>query len=310
MRGNFKNLGLFIVFIILVGFILTSCGSKKRINYIDSDLPTLKKKLFAPGFISKKDRAEFGSIFSKDAKEFYYADDTHGKAIIMYTKLEENKWITPEPIHFDTTYSYNDPFLSPDEQRLYYISNQPRGINDTISDIDIWYSEKTETGWSSPINAGPEINSDYNEYYISFTSNGTMYFSSNKENAPKKRKRDFEIYNSRFVNGEFQKPIKLPETINTKMYEADVFIAPDESYIIFCSVKRSGYGNGDLYISFKNKKGEWTTAQNMGTAVNSDGHEICPFVTHDRKFLFFTSSQDIYWISTQIIDQLRASSQK
>lgn len=272
---------------------------------MDLEPPGLQRQLFAPEFISKKDRAEFGSVFSKDGKEFYYADDTNGKAIIMYTRLVNDIWITPVPINFDTTYSYNDPFLSPDENRLYYISNQLRDDQDTIPDIDIWYSEKTNDGWSSPINAGPTINSDFNEYYISFTSDGTMYFSSNKENAPNKRKRDFEIYSSAYKNGEFQNPVKLPETINTKMYEADVFIAPDESYIIFCSVKRSGYGNGDLYISFKDKGGKWTPSQNMGTAINSDGHELCPFVTHDGKYLFFTSNQSIYWISAEIIEQLR-----
>ena len=289
---------------VILSLTLNSCSVKKQLNYIDSDFPELSRKLFAPDFISKSDRAEFGSVFSKDAKEFYYADDTHGKAIIMYSKFVEGKWLEPVALDFDTTYSYNDPFLSPDEQRLYYISDKPKGSNDTIQDIDIWYSERTVSGWSSPINAGPEINSDFNEYYISFTADGTMYFSSNKENAPK-RKRDFEIYSAAYIGGRFQEPIKLPESINTKMYEADVFIAPDESYIIFCSVKRSGYGNGDLYISYRTKDGAWTPSQNMGTAVNSEGHEICPFVTHDEKYLFFTSSQDIYWINTEIIDQLR-----
>jgi len=290
--------------LLLVCSLTFCCQSKKAVNYIDDQLPGLQKQLFAPGVISHTDRAEFGSVFSRDANEFYYADDTDGKAIIMYTRVDGNKWTTPEAIIFDTIYSYNDPFLSLDEQRLYYISNQPRDLNDTIADIDIWYSNKTTQGWSSPINAGPHINSDYNEYYISFTQEGAMYFSSNKENAPD-RKHDFNIFKSEYRNGQFHKPEKLPATINTRAYEGDVFVAPDESYLIFCSVRRSGYGKGDMYISFMDEYGDWKEAKNMGTAINSEHHEICPFVTHDSKYFFYTSNQDIYWISTAVFDQLR-----
>ena len=181
----------------------------------------------------------------------------------------------------------------------------PRNDRDTIDDIDIWYSvRKKDNKWSAPINAGPEINTDFNEYYISFTSEGTMYFASNKENAPK-RGHDFEIYSSAYMGGEFQRPVKLSNAVNTRAYEADVFIAPDESYIIFCSFRRSGLGEGDLYISFKTKNGEWTEAKNMGEEINSEHHELCPFVTHDGKYLFYTSNKDIYWISTEVFESLK-----
>lgn len=278
-----------------------SCGivSKDKL-YIDNDKPGVKKKVFAKGFISKKEEAEYGSIFSKKGNEFYYAVDIEGKSEIRYTRISKGKWIQPQTIIADKKYSFNDPYLSPDEKRLYYISDKPINSRDTINDIDIWYSEKEgKSKWSEPINAGNRINSIHNEYYISFTSKGKMYFSSNKENAPK-RKHDFEIYSSENKNGEFQEPIKLSDSINTKRYEADVYIAPNEEYIIFCAARKSGYGKGDLYISFKKDSGEWSKSQNMGQLINTENHELCPFVTPDGKYLLYTSNQDIYWISTKI----------
>ena len=75
--------------------------------------------------------------------------------------------------------------------------------------------------------------------------------------------------------------------------------------MIFCSIRKIGKGQGDLYISFKDKDGKWGDAINMGNTINSEKHELCPFVTKDGKYLFYTSNNDIYWVSTQILDNYR-----
>jgi hypothetical protein len=131
-----------------------------------------------------------------------------------------------------------------------------------------------------------------------------MYFSSNKGEATNGQK-SFDIYYSEFKNGTFQEAVRLSEAVNTKYYEADVFIDPKEQYIIFCANRPEGLGRGDLYISFKNTDGTWTKSVNMGNVINTRGHELCPYVSADRKYFFYTSNQDIYWVSTNIFDKLR-----
>lgn len=180
----------------------------------------------------------------------------------------------------------------------------PINKTDTIKDHDIWYSYKMRNKWSIPINAGKKINSNKNEYYVSFSSNGTMYFAPNK-NAGVNREHDFDIYYSSKINGKYSEPVRLSNSINTKRYEADVFISPDESYMIFCSARKEGLGRGDLYISFKDYNGEWGESQNMGKIVNSKNHELCPFVTSDGKYLFYTSDENIYWVSSELIEKYR-----
>lgn len=271
-------------------------------EYMGQTLPGLERKVFAPNFISTEEY-EFGSVFNSDGTEFYYAVDIKGKPVIRYSKLTDGIWSQPKTILTDEKYGYNDPFLSPDENRLYFISKRTLDGIGVKEDHDIWYVEKEGAGWSEPINAGPNINSKDNEYYISFTKTGTMYFASNIR-APEERKRsDQDIYYSAFINGEFQEAIPLGDSINTENYEADVFIAPDESYLIFCSTRPEGLGQGDLYISYKNNDGSWSKAVNMGELVNTEYHELCPFVTADGKYLMYTSNQDIYWISTEIFKQ-------
>lgn len=93
------------------------------------------------------------------------------------------------------------------------------------------------------------------------------------------------------------------------LHWADVFVDPNEQYLIFCSTKAGGYGRGDLYVSFKKEDGTWSKSVNMGEEINTKHHELCPFVTMDEKYLFYTSDQDIYWVSTKIIDKIRERNQ-
>lgn len=266
--------------------------------YMGQEPPGNTAKIFAPNFISTEEY-EFGSVFNKAGTEFYYGVDTGLGNEIRYSRMEGSKWSKPATILSHERYGYNDPFLSPDESRLYFISNQALDGQGEAKDIDIWYVDKEGKGWSKPINAGPNINSEKEEYYISFTNEGTMFFASNKNQS------HHDIYYSNYVNGEFQEAFKLGDAINTDAYEADVFVDPEEQYLIFCAQRNSGMGRGDLYISFKQADGSWSTSVNMGDQVNTKGHELCPFVTADGKYMFYTSKQDIYWISTSIFETLK-----
>ena len=266
--------------------------------YLGQQPPGNKAEIFAPNFISTEEY-EFGSVFNAKGDEFYYGVDLGGRNVIRYSKLEGDVWSKPKTILSHEKYGYNDPFLSPDENRLYFISNQAMDGKGAPKDIDIWYVEKQNNGWSTPINAGPNINSDSEEYYISFTKEGTMYFASDKNQS------HHDIYASQFVDGTFQEAQKLGDAINTNAYEADVFVDPNEAYLIFCAQREEGLGRGDLYISYKKEDGSWSPSINMGDTVNTEHHELCPFVTADGQYLFFTSQQDIYWISTDVIATLR-----
>jgi hypothetical protein len=144
--------------------------------------------VFAPGLVSLQNRFEFGSVFTKDGKEFYYAVDTAGKAEIRFMQLKNNEWTAPVKLVVSDKYGYNDPCLSIDEKRLFFISDMPLDGVGKNKDYDIWYIERRGDKWSKPINAGKEINSDKNEYYISFSKNGTMYFSSNVNSTDENKK--------------------------------------------------------------------------------------------------------------------------
>jgi hypothetical protein len=290
----------YMVILILLG----STARSEAQKYLGQPLPGSVPAVFAPGLISTQGQTEFGSIFSKDGTEFFYAAEPGGVAQIRYMKLVNGKWTDAITIMSHSVYSYNDPFLSPDEKRLYFISNMPLSGSGEKKDYDIWFITREGNGWSAPVNAGNNINSSGNEYYISFTKTGTMYFSSNGK-ATDEKKENYDIYSSKNVKGEFQSPVKLPEAINSSHYEADVFVDPEETYVIFCANKPGGNGRGDLYISYKDGDGSWQPAKNLGKEINAERSEYCPFVTPDGQYFFYTKSNDIYWVDTKFLKSLR-----
>ncbi|MBA4057719.1 MAG: hypothetical protein C0490_23595, partial [Marivirga sp.] len=92
-------------------------------KYLDQPLPGSKPVIFAPGIVSLPDQYEYGSVFSKDGSEFFYAVDLGGRAEIRYMKRKQSGWGSPEKLAFSDQYSYNDPFLSPDQTKLFFISD-------------------------------------------------------------------------------------------------------------------------------------------------------------------------------------------
>ncbi len=279
-------------------------GKKDPTRYLGEEQPGLSPKLFAPGIVSAQNRFEYGSTFSPDGKEFFYAVNVGQKPEIHVMKFENNIWTKPVMLIGHEQYGYNDPFLSPDGKRLFFISDRALDGKSAKKDIDIWYVQRTKSGWSEPVNAGREINTDKNEYYISFTKNGTMYFSSNGGTNAETDK-NYDVRSSEFTNGRFQPSKKLSQAINTEHYEADVFISPDERYIIFCSERPDGKGKGDLYISYKNSNDEWAPAKIMDAGISTGGYEFCPFVTSDGKYFFFSRDGDIYWVSAEVLQKFR-----
>lgn len=272
--------------------------------YLKQTPPKLVPQVFAPGVVSRADRGEFASVVSADGTEIIFGIGNGKTTEIYSSQLVGETWTEPRSVIAHERYTYMDAFLSPDETKLYYISNQPLNGQGEPKDTDLWFSNRTENGWGPPQHAGKPLNSDQGEYYVSFTADSTLYFASNRA-AAQGDDFNFDIHAAPYVDGKFQTPRRLGGAVNSPGYDGDVFVAPDESYLIFSSDRPDGFGSGDLYISFRSADGTWTTAKNLGAQINSDRQDYCPFVTRDGRYLFFSSKRDIYWVDASIIDTYR-----
>ena len=225
---------------------------------------------------------------STDENEAYFTLQSLTREISVIMKIEkkDNHWQEPQISNFSGQYTDLEPFLSPDNLKLYFVSNRPISKDSSnTKDMDIWYVERQSItdNWSEPKNIGAPINTDGDEFYPSVSSNGNLYFTTIK----KELESEDDIFVGKFDKQNYLEPEILGEGVNTKGAEYNAFIAPDESYIIFGGWRRAdGIGSGDMYIS-KNDNGEWKTAENLGDKINSKYMEFCPFVNNGT--LYFTS---------------------
>jgi len=276
--------------------------------YLGQKPPGKISDVFMDGIISTIQNPEMCAAFTIDGREFYFNAKKDGHWAIFFTREVDGKWNTPKSMAFSSIYTDRDFTISPDGQKIYFGSNRPRkkGTQPQKS-LDIFMVRRLNSKpWSQPINLGFPINTDDGENYPSVASNGNLYFFSCRN----KGLGGCEIYMSEFSAGRYSDPVNLGPAVNSNKNDWDSFIAPDESYIIFSSQNRDDtLGDQDLYISYRKKNGGWTNARNMGKNVNSYSSEICPSVSIDGKYLFFTSRRrgkaDIYWIDVSIIEGLK-----
>lgn len=231
---------------------------------------------------------------SQNGKIAYFSLQSGLSEVSVLVQVEKvnNVWSNPQLLPFSGKYKDLEPFLSPDNLRLYFASNRPLSAKQNEpKDFDIWYVERENKHqtWGAPINIGKPINTDLDEFYPSISNNLHLYFTKAEPN-----KKD-NIYVSRWKNDTYSTPQELSENINTNGYEFNAYIAPDESYIIFTGYAReNGLGSGDLYISYKNKDGKWKPAVSMGKTTNSKQMDYCPFVHTATNTLYFTSKRSVF----------------
>jgi hypothetical protein len=301
--------------------------------YLGQEPPGMEAKLFAPGIVSTG-MNELNSVFFPDGKELIFSV-AYGEmkwALIMMRE-ENGQWTRPEVAPFSGVYSDVDPFVSFDGNRIYYCSNRPlSGEGAQKEDFDIWYVNRTKTGWSAPVNMGAPINSNEHEFYPCITKSGNFYFQSRRRGGPGAP----DIFMAEMVDGKYEQAAPLSDTVNSAGFEGDTFVAPDESFLIVSTVREDAVGgrSPDLYISFRNENGAWTPLKNMGERVNSEGGENCQILSPCGNYLFFTGRRfvfapssksvtyqqimdvwkgpqngygDIYWINASVIQELKSS---
>lgn len=224
---------------------------------------------------------------AKDEIFFTVESNKNTIASIIRMVKKNNQW-QMEMAPFSGKYYDLEATFAPDGKSLYFVSNRPLQKDSAIKDYDIWKTEKINDIWQEPKNLGNVINTDADEFYPAVANNGDIYFTAEYKNSKGKE----DIWMSKLVNGKYTTPESLSDSVNSSTYEFNAYVSPDESVVIFTSCGRSDdMGGCDLYISKKDKDGNWTAAKNLGPKINSDKLDYCPFISFDKKFFAFTSNR-------------------
>jgi len=231
---------------------------------------------------------------SKDGNEAFFTIQSPSQEIsqLAYIKKKDNQWSQPELLPFNDSYMYLEPFLSHDNNRLFFASDRPLMDSDNKKkDFDIWFVDRKskDDEWSAPKNLGAPVNSELDEFFPSVSKNNNLYFTMV---SPIGFGKD-DIYYCKWEDGKYSKPMLLNENINGEGYEFNAFISENENFLIYSKYnEKDGQGSGDLYISKKDADGNWTKATNLGVPVNTKYMEYCPFYDEQNQMLYFTSKRN------------------
>ncbi|MFK7757914.1 MAG: tetratricopeptide repeat protein [Flavobacteriales bacterium] len=187
-----------------------------------------------------------------------------------------------------------------------YLENAPkRTIEYELAERYLGQCEYAQQLMKEPVrvdiqNVGKEINSRFDDYAPSVTSDGkTMVFTSRRsdtEGGEIDESSDYKFYEDIYISTwdeklqEWTDNEKLPGDVNTDSYDAVLSIDPQGNNMFV--YKNDAKLAGDIFMSKKNRtNGEWYAPEKLDKPVNSSFYEGSVSITRDGKTLYFISER-------------------
>jgi hypothetical protein len=245
--------------------------------YLGQTPPGLEPQVFAPGIVSIPEMNDYAGTFSADGNEFYFTRGIGKQGHKIYeTHLVNGIWTTPAPIAFASDYDSFEPHITLDNQTLYFASFLPLPAGEKSAEgFGIWAVDRTAAGWSEPRYVGEGM-------FVSSDQSGQIYVTDLRARSLSK----VTVTDGRFT--------KL-ESIGPGIHPA---IAPDGSYLVYDD------GDGNFRIKFRLADGNWGAAKDL-TKQGIPASASIASVSPDGKYLFYTYKGDLYWVNTEVIENLR-----
>ena len=235
--------------------------------------------------INTKDLEYFPSL-TIDGSKMIFTRRIAGDEDFYESNFVNGKWSNTKPLGGKVNTNLNEGAqnISQDGQLLIFTGcNYPEGQGS----CDLYFSVKTNNGWSEPQNLGPVVNTDFWESSPSLSPDKRdLYFASSR--AGGLGGRDIWVTH-RLPTGKWSRPENLGEAVNTSGDESCPFMHADNETLYFNSNGHPGYGMTDLFFSKKVNDSSWVVAENLGYPVNTIDDQGSLIVAADGKTAYYAS---------------------
>lgn len=220
-----------------------------------------------------------------------------------FVLLITHQTVWSQSVYFDEPVVLNDtinssaeesyPMYSSSDSTLYFVrSLHVQNIGGVRSGQDIWYTKQQPSGeWAEPVNNLETLNNRNNNAVVGISQTGNTLYLLNSYQSEKK-----EFPGIAFSFG-IDQSWRQPNDINIPGLEEKmgnfygIYVAPTEDIAVASLQIESSKGMEDLYVSEKDlQTGEWSELIHLGEMINTEGYEISPFLSEDKKTLFFASN--------------------
>lgn len=184
------------------------------------------------------------NVTRKNKLNFDKKGTTHLK--IYKATLIDGSWEDIKELSInDEIYSTGHPTLSPDNKKLFFVSDRQGGIGQTdIYEVDILENNK----FSKPKNLGSKVNTEGREMFPFISKDSILYFSSDGH----LNLGLLDIFKSNIIKDSISEPQNLGAPYNSGYDDFAYFIDPSNvnkrSYL--SSNRPNGNGNDDIYTVY------------------------------------------------------------
>jgi hypothetical protein len=259
-----------------------------------------KYKIQNVGMLLNSSFADFGPVLTFDESSIFFTSrrlrpdstnanirdfdtDKYRDDIYVSFKGKDGKWVQPELLNLNSDDHDATISVSPDGNTLFI-------YQDSLGDGQVKYSTLIGETWSAPVKLGSDINSKYWETHCTISANGNeLYFVSDRPDGSGKR----DIYRCvKNTDGTWGKSENLGGAINTAYDEDAPFLSADGTFLYFASKGHSTMGGFDLFVSKKDKDGNWGAPENMGYPLNTVDDDVFFQPMADGKRAYYSSRRD------------------
>lgn len=210
--------------------------------------------------------------------------------INTFSYSQETKFTPPAMLggNINTPCEESNPLLSADGTLYFVRTGSPENTGGELAGQDIWYARFVEGKWAAAANDLQGINNGDNNAVVGIAEKGTKLFLINSYSAHPRRNRAI-TWTQRQENA-WTIPQELDLTIAMQGELYGFYVHPAEDVLLISIKGKESLGKEDLYVSLK-EDGKWQSPQHLGAKINSEGFEISPFLSADKKTLYFASDR-------------------
>ncbi|WP_160711523.1 OmpA family protein [Chitinophaga solisilvae] len=265
-------------------------AEKLRANYTFAVNNSQRQVPFHPvnlgDHINSRDLEYFPSL-TIDSRTLIYTRRINGRNEDFFlSRRDSSGWSQSVNMGEPVNSSYNEGAqnISQDGTMLMFTGCE---FPDGKGSCDIYYSELTPNGWTTPQNIGAPVNTrDWESQPSLSADKQTLYFArETTDNAT-------DIFVSkRLANGRWSAPERLGPNINTPGRETTPFIHADGQTLYFSSNGHPGYGGQDIFYSRRQPDGSWGPAVNLGYPINTIDEDASLIVDANGTTGYFASDR-------------------
>ncbi|MCH6201288.1 OmpA family protein [Aquiflexum sp. LQ15W] len=198
----------------------------------------------------------------------------------------------------NSPYDEQNPVFSSGGELFYTIGFHPENSGGPTDFGDVWFSKLDGKGdWQVPQMVS-DLSTSGMDVLVGFSDALTAMVYHSGQNG---KKQGIHLYSRFGTSWNYLKPVEMGNFKNNGNHFSGR-LSLDGNIMIMSMNSFGSFGNEDIYVSFRQSEGVWSSPLNLGPQINTFAQEHSPYLSDDLQTIYFSSNykenrrgKDIYF---------------